>query len=199
MGIAVRTLLSLRFRDFIFGISFLLLLSHWNLFCIELINYKVPDSVIDTALKYKNVLEVGNNKGLEVKMFLQSVGLPEGNPYCQAFVYYCMSQNAIKIGRTGLANGYYNYFRNRYGRKDTVSIKNSIGIIVWKYKKNNSGHTGFILKKVGKNYIITLEGNTSFDDSSPDGRVFAGRQGVFQKIRRWDKPLGQMLVRGVIQ
>jgi AMMECR1 domain-containing protein len=71
-------------------------------------------------------------------------------------------------------------------------------LIVWKYPNSSSGHIGFILKKTGTRYVKTLEGNTSWDNSSPDGRNFAGKKGVFVKIRRIDK-LGKMELRGVVQ
>jgi AMMECR1 domain-containing protein len=47
-------------------------------------------------------------------------------------------------------------------------------------------------------YVQTIEGNTSWDNSSPDGRIYAGKKGVFVKIRKLGK-LGNMQLRGVVQ
>ncbi len=165
----------------------------------EVVSFYIPSSVIDTAKRYINVVESGNNNGKEINKFLNSVSLAPGNPYCQAFIYYCMSQNGIKDFKTGLANGYYSSMKNKYGftKKEVL---NKYGIVVWKYPNSNSGHIGFLLNREGNTpYIHTLEANTSFDDSSPDGRIYKGKQGIFRKRRRLDTKLGGMSLRGIIQ
>ncbi|MCL2040051.1 MAG: hypothetical protein FWG85_06450 [Bacteroidetes bacterium] len=54
------------------------------------------------------------------------------------------------------------------------------------------------MKQQMPQYVHTIEGNTSWDNTSPDGRLYAGKQGVFVKIRRIGK-LGTMDLRGVVQ
>ena len=125
------------------------------------------------------------------------MGLKGNQPYCQAFVYYCHKVNGVSEFKTGLANGYYTSLKNKYGAK-SGEVQNRFGLIVWKYPSSNSGHIGFILKRVNVRYVKTLEGNTSWDNSSPDGRNFSGKKGVFIKQRRLDK-LGSMNLRGVVQ
>lgn len=164
---------------------------------IEIVNYTIPSSVIDTALSYKNVIEVGNNRGVLVDRFNNISGASLGSPWCQSYVYSSMSANGLVAFRTAHANTYYNNFRRKYGAIDG-KVSNRFGIITWKYPSSSNGHTGFILKVVSSNYVQTIEGNTSCDNSSPDGRLYAGKQGVFVKLRRLGK-LGSMELRGVIQ
>ena len=165
---------------------------------IEIINRSMPDSVIDTALSYRNLIDIGGNKSDKtIQNFLKSVGLKGRHPYCQAFVYYCHKVNGHNEFRTGLANGYYSSLKKKYGFRNG-KLENKEGLIVWKYANNSSGHIGFILKKINVNYVKTLEGNTSWDATSPDGRIYAGKQGVFIKQRKIGK-LGGMELRGVVQ
>jgi len=147
---------------------------------------------------YKNLIDVGGNKtAKEIQKFLNSVGLKGNQPYCQAFVYYCHKVNGYADFRTGLANGYYASLKRKYG-SFRGTVENKQGLIVWKYPNSVSGHIGFILRIPRNGYVQTLEGNTSWDNSSPDGRVYAGKKGVFVKQRKIGK-LGAMELRGIIQ
>ena len=158
----------------------------------------MPANVIDTAMNYRNLIDVGNKKtAKEIQKFLHSVGLKGNQPYCQAFVYYCHFVNGITEFKTGLANGYYASLKKKYG-STKGKVENKQGVIVWKYPNSVNGHDGFMLRIVRAGYVQTLEGNTSWDNSSPDGRVYAGKKGIFVKIRKLGK-LGQMELRGIIQ
>lgn len=175
----------------IFGIS-------TRLNAVEIVPYSIPQAVIDTALTYKNTIDIGNKKNTAtIRKFLASAGLKAGQPYCQAFVYYCFKANGYQDFKTGLANGYYASLKKKYGFYDG-NVANKCGLIVWKYPNSSSGHIGFILKKLSKNYVKTLEANTSFDNSSPDGRLYKGKKGVFVKVRKLGN-LGKMKLRGIVQ
>ena len=165
---------------------------------VEIVNRSLPDGVIDTALSYRNLIDVGGNKSDKtIQKFLKSVGLKGDQPYCQAFVYYCHKVNGYNDFKTGLANGYYNSLKKKYGFRNG-RIENKQGVIVWRYGNSSSGHIGFIVKKKDVSYVQTIEGNTSWDATSPDGRVYAGKKGVFVKMRKIGK-LGGMDLRGVVQ
>ena len=181
------------------GLSYLLLtfLIVCKSYGVEIVGYPIPPAVIDTALSYQNVIEIGNNRGAMADKFNKKAGVVAGSPWCQSFVYYCMSANGLSEFKTAHANTYYNNLKKKYGAKQG-NIANKIGIITWKYPNSSSGHIGFILKQQMPQYVHTIEGNTSWDNTSPDGRLYAGKQGVFIKIRRIGK-LGTMDLRGVVQ
>ena len=151
---------------------------------VEIVFRSMPLAVIDTALSYRNLIDVGGKKtDANIQRFLKSVGLKGNQPYCQAFVYYCHAVNDYTEFKTGLANGYYTSLKNKYGSaKGKITDKK--GLIVWKYNNSSRGHIGFILGSPRVGYVLTLEGNTSWDDSSPDGRVYAGKKGIFIKQRK---------------
>jgi hypothetical protein len=179
-------------------IILLIFLFNFSLFGVEIVNRPMPQEVIDTALSYKNLIDFdGKKSDKTIQKFLKSVGLFGSQPYCMAFVYYCHSVNEIKEFKTGLANGYYSSLKKKYGYKNG-KVENKIGLIVWKYANSVSGHIGFVLCRVKVGYVQTIEGNTSWDNSSPDGRIYAGKKGVFVKIRKLGK-LGNMQLRGVVQ
>ena len=183
-------------------IIFVILLTTLNLQSqVEIVNRPMHSAVIDTALNYQNLIDVGGKKtDTNIQKFLKSVGLSGEQPYCQAFVYYCHSVNGIAEFKTGLANGYYSSLKKKYGvgTRHAVSVENKQGIICWKYPNSSKGHDGFILNVPIAGYVRTLEGNTSYDNSSVDGRLYSGKKGVFSKIRRVGR-LGQMKLRGIIQ
>ena len=61
---------------------------------------------VDTALRYVGVREkTGRNDGRFVEMFLRSVGLKKGNPWCAAFISYCLERAKAVLPkvRSGLA------------------------------------------------------------------------------------------------
>jgi hypothetical protein len=57
---------------------------------------------LEIARSYLGVHEEGgNNRGPQVSLFLASVGLDPGNPWCAAFLHFCFRQAS---GRLGLEN-----------------------------------------------------------------------------------------------
>jgi hypothetical protein len=185
------------------------------LFCQPLfavgINYEVAidgalhDYFVRSVQGEVGTLEVGNNGGKRVEGYLASVGLRKGNPYCAAFLYWNMQRASENTGipnilqRTGLANGQYNHLKNIGKRTDKPPQRGDI--ITWKYRIGSSGHIGMVSRVIDwdKGIIETIEANTSADNSSPDGRLNKGKQGVFIKKRYIKTPLGQMNFRGFSQ
>lgn len=167
-------------------------------FEVEIVPRSTPQAVIDTALRYKNVVDFDGKKTEPIiQKFLKSVGLSGNQPYCQAFVYYCHLVNGITEFRTGLANGYYNSVKKKYG-DFRGRVQNKQGVIVWKEVETDRGHTAFITRLSIGNRIKTIEGNTSYDKSSTDARIYAGMTGVYEK-QRLIGDNGKQKLRGVIQ
>ena len=159
---------------------------------VEVVPRGTPQSVIDTAMKYKNIIDFDGKKSeANIQRFLKSTGLSGNQPYCQAYVYYCFSNNNITEFKTALANGYYTSLKNKYG-SSRGKVANTYGLICWKYPNSSSGHIGFILRKTIGNRVKTLEGNTSGE------AIYKGKKGVFEK-QRLVGDLGGMKLRGVVQ
>ena len=144
--------------------------------------------VLEIASNEVGVMEVplGSNDGPEVRAYLKSVGLPEGNAWCVAFLYFCFNKASQELGiqnpmfKTGGVL--------RLWQKTDTHRK----IIFPKYVDNPSlikpgfifvistgggfGHAG-IVEKVEGAFITTIEGNTN-DDGSRNGI------GVFRRVRK---------------
>lgn len=112
----------------------------------------------------------GSNAGPEVKQYLKSVGLGVGNPWCMAFVYWCVDQACKEMGlknplvKTGSVMFQYNNTTLRKLPKTSSAIKpGDIGIMSF---KGGKGHT-FFIKHPGAT-LWTVEGNTN-DEGGREG------------------------------
>lgn len=139
------------------------------------------------------VTEVGgNNKGTKVKEYLASVGLPEGNAWCAAFVAWVFNKIGLKHSITAWSPTSYNKkdviytdgeFKTTFSENDIMVMSLSYN----KFKKDKSrfkgiGHTG-IVKEIKSKSVDTWEGNTN-DTGTRDSRV---GDGVYRKNRLLNK------------
>lgn len=139
---------------------------------------------LDTALMYSGVREVGNNDGYYVRKFLISVGLRAGNPYCAAFVSYCL--NAVRSAfpiRSGLAR--------KFKTKKSISALDVMrgwktakagSLVGWEKKNSISGHIGFVRKDWKGRSGKTLEANTP-PGNTGDQRDAGSNGGVYPRDR----------------
>ncbi len=137
---------------------------------------------LDTAISYIGTKEkTGHNDGEAIERFLRSVGLNKGNPYCGAFVSYCLTacKNTFSI-RSGLARKFKT--KNSIKAKDVFNHKVKIpagSLVIWEKGFSITGHIGITFKQwVGK-YGKTVEANTS---SGIKGNQADG-DGVYQRDR----------------
>ena len=113
----------------------------------------------------------GSNAGPEVKQYLRSVGLGVGNPWCMAFVYWCVDQACKEMQlknpliKTGGVLFQYNNTTLRKLPKTSGAFKPG-DIFIMKFSAI-TGHTGFI-KTINKGFIETVEGNTN-DEGGREG------------------------------
>jgi hypothetical protein len=145
-------------------------------------NYSFLNKVIEVANSQIGVLEqpLGSNSGPEVEKYLASVGLPKGNPWCMAFVYYCFNEASkslfIKnpLVKTG---GCLHHWNSTTTKKITASqAKNNPSLIVpgsifIMDHGSGLGHTGIVTNVVG-GYVTTIEGNTNNTNSREGIGVF---------------------------
>jgi len=129
-----------------------------------------------------------SNRGPEVETFLRAVGLGPGNPWCAAFVYWCVGQavgglnRANPLPRTG---GVLELWRRAKQQglecitADRCEAKPALltaGMVFIMDFGGGKGHTGFVAGMAGGK-LVTIEGNAS-NGGSREGT------GVFRLTRR---------------
>lgn len=119
---------------------------------------------VTIARKYVGVVEKGNNAGEPVETFLRSVGLGKGNPWCAAFVYFCLREAGATFPavRSGLARSY----RVKESHTAAEILKGTYEVqvgdlLIWGYDRGYSGHIGIVIAVLGPNRFRMIEGNTS--------------------------------------
>lgn len=140
---------------------------------------KQPEPVVDTELhlriaeSYLHVREIGNNSSPEIDQWLKYVGLNPGNPYCAAFVSFCIAEAGAREPpvKSGLAR---HFIRSNSipASKVLIGIEQIPpgSIVVWRRGNTIFGHVG-IVKQWDKAKGITIEANTSSGErgSQSDG------------------------------
>ena len=147
---------------------------------------KLSEKAIDSALSQLGVREKGGaNCGPEVEMYLKSVGLGKGHPWCMAFVYWCFDQAAKELGNPnplvktgGVLNGWNKATCTKIKAVDSKNNPALVqpGQIFIIDHGGGYGHTG-IVKSVSGGFIKTIEGNTN-DNHTREGI------GVFELTRK---------------
>ncbi len=118
----------------------------------------------------------GRNDGPEVEIFLKSVGLGRGNPWCAAFVHFCLERGGVKNVITAWSPTSLN--KNNLVWFNKKALKTVLaGDVFSLYYPNlgRIGHTGFVNRDMGGTYE-SVEGNTN-NSLSREG------DGVYKKIR----------------
>ena len=121
-------------------------------------------NVRQIAYGFVGVKEEGNNGGYWVTRFLKSVGLKSGNPWCAAFVSFCLDSAKVTTlkTRSGLARHFIT--RNKTIKATKVVTQNMElpqgTVVVWRRGTTMSGHVGFTDNWKGKSGT-TIEGNTT--------------------------------------
>ncbi len=122
------------------------------------------ERVRNIAYEFIGTKESGDNSGYWVTKFLKSVGLRPGNPWCAAFVSYCLDSAKITTMKTrsGLARHFIS--KNKTIKATKVSFDNMkipIGtVLIWRRGTTTFGHVGFTDQWQGKSGT-TIEGNTT--------------------------------------
>lgn len=138
------------------------------------------------AITQNGVEEVpkNSNAGPDVSVYLKSVGLAPGNPWCMAFVYWCVNKAAKQLGiknpliKTGSVLYQYRNTTLRKLPKTSKGIKaGDIFIIDF---GGGKGHTGFV-EKFENGIVYTIEGNTN-DEGSREGYEVARKQRAISSI-----------------
>jgi hypothetical protein len=120
----------------------------------------------------------GSNKGPEVNQYLASVGLPPGNSWCMAFVYWCFNKASVQLAienpltKTG---GVLNEYSHE--KLNQVHTPQAGDIFIMDLG-SGLGHTGIVESVAADGTLHTIEGNTNDE---------GGREG-YEVARRTRKP-----------
>lgn len=160
------------------------------------INYNLL--LIEEASKWIGTTEdktKGDNKGKEVEMFQKAVdGVAAGEPWCMAFVQFCIKQIEEKYKIQCLV------FKSEHCM--TVLSKSQMKVVkdpqpgdlmIWRFGNTMNGHVGIVKRILAGGRVETIEGNTSDSES-----VERNGDGVFLKNRSL-KGSEQMRVVGFIR
>jgi hypothetical protein len=144
----------------------------------------LAETAIAIALSYDGVRERGgNNRGPEVEMFQKSIGLVPGDPWCAAFVCFCIQQAAKHLGvrpRFQYGGSVYKLWTRNPDLQIFTPDPYSVFCIDHGLSKKGTriGHTGFNIApfQANNDTLETVEGNTNAAGSR-DG------DGVYHKSR----------------
>lgn len=173
-----------------------------------LMKYLLPCSSIllresrNVLFEQIGILERTNrNDGERVELYLKTIGLKKGNPYCLAGQYYCFWESArrlqltldsIPLPKTGLATRLF-YYSKKFGKKSRV-VANIDDIIIWRKGRTPFGHVERIVRVGSKGWLETIGFNTRRYDRTRRQYI----EGVFRWRRNLFAPLGNLYVLGFV-
>lgn len=132
----------------------------------------LAQKTLETAITQIGVEEIpkNSNAGPEVEIYLKSVGLPKGNSWCMAFVYWCTQKSSLLLGITNplkKTGGVLDQFNSRPNLVQKIPQPGDVFIMDF---GNGLGHTGIVEKIIGTT-VYTIEGNTNNDGSREGYKV----------------------------
>ena len=144
----------------------------------------LAETTIQIALSYDGVREKGgNNHGPEVEMFQKSIGLVPGDPWCAAFVCFCIKEAAKRLGvkpRFEYGGSAYKLWTRNQSLVLPEPTENCLFVIDHGLSKKGTriGHVGFVVARNQSHNetLETMEGNTN-SAGSRDG------DGAYHKSR----------------
>jgi hypothetical protein len=157
----------------------------------------LAELAIQIALSYDGVREHGgNNCGPEVEMFQKSIGLEPGDPWCAAFVCFCIQQAAENLGvkpSFQYGGSVYKIWTRNPDLQLSAPTDNCIFLLDHGLSKKGTriGHTGFCvaINQSHSETLETVEGNTNAAGSRDgDGCYHKSRElSEFQNGYGWLK------------
>lgn len=142
---------------------------------------QVCDSVQKIYISQIGVRELtGHNDGKQVEMYLASVGLSKGYPYCAAGVHWALNKAGVKNTINGSATTSFNIKSPVWYQRRMIETPHSADVVSFFYPSmGRIAHTGFYDREINSSIYESVEFNTN-DDGSRDGI------GVFRKKRSYN-------------
>lgn len=164
---------------------------------IVLFLFLTISAVAQTCVEARYLNEVGvkeatgKNDGKRVEMYLKSVKLPKGNPWCAAFVHWVLEQCGVVTTITGWSPTAHNgnnlvYFRHKFQK----TPKAGDVFTLYSVKQRRIFHTGFFHQKISNTVYETVEGNTSGQGVVQGSILDVNGDGVYKKKRSFNATYG---------
>lgn len=165
---------------------------------------QLQDFAMESAYSYKNVREAtGRNDGREIKVWLNYIGLDEGQPYCAAFVVWNYHTAALKLNtkdplpKYGRSSALLHY-AEKNPLKYKVITANQLVLKAAKLQYGDipihsrspgnvydfKGHAALVIEQVTPTKYRSIEGNTSASYSGDQGEG----EGIYFKERNPKSP-----------
>lgn len=155
------------------------------IWCVFILCISHPAGISQTRISeiYLSQLGVreatGHNDGKAVEMYLKSVKVSKGAPWCAAFVHWCLDSAKIKNSITAWSPTAHNKKHVVYGGRQLIEEPKSGDVFtLWFPKMGRIAHTGFYHRRVNSSVYESVEGNTS-EKGARDG------DGVYRRYRSY--------------
>lgn len=135
----------------------------------------IQEKALAWADSFVGKREEGRNAGPFVVMLLSSIGLKAGNPWCAAFLSYCLTKSGYLGGPTW-GRGSVKRWVEWAESKGKLSGSPERGCLVYWLNKNGTGHIEIFAGFGADGKYRTIGGNTN-SDASREG------DGVYKKLR----------------
>jgi len=146
----------------------------------------VRNNVEETYMSQLHVRELtGHNDGKEVEEYLQYAGFGKGYAWCAAFVNWVYVNNLVATPKSPAWSPSW-FPDKRIVPKEQAQKGDVIGI--YYQSKNRIAHVGLVHRwPPGKNYCITVEGNTNGAGSREGDGVYVKRRQKRQiyRVANW--------------
>lgn len=134
---------------------------------------QIQELALREAASQLGVRELPQNRGPKVEEYLAAVGLKAGEPWCAAFVYWCIERACRALGtqnpfpKTGLCE-HIRQWAVDHARLVRTPKPGDVFLVV---EGGRAHHTGFV-ESIADRAIVTLEGNTNLANSREGIGVF---------------------------
>ena len=165
----------------------------------------MPSRVLANAVAVDAIANIGvvedagnDNHGKYIKVYLESVDLIEGQPWCAAFAYFRYEQASIKTGvplpsgfpKSGYVPDFVAWAKknNRWvgveSAKESINNRPQAGDLLcfWFKDKDRHAHIGIVVDEADARGCFTVEGNTNDGDPTT---VERNGGGVYKRRRDW--------------
>lgn len=155
---------------------------------------ELVEKALQVAESQLGVLEERGNRGPRVEAYLRSTGIGPGNPWCAAFVYWCIDRAAGELEQPNpfLRTAYCPTIASWARQHDLLEAMPKAGDVFLHYASVagtfRACHTGFVTRVSGAGFG-TIEGNTNLDGSREGIGVFDRSRTNSDRYRfvRWDR------------
>lgn len=131
----------------------------------------------------------GQNKGPQVRKYLSFCGFSTPEPWCAAFVSWCMKQALKEKFDKAFIVTADTWALDSFAYKNNIlEIYPEVGDVFLKYNYKGATHTGFVLSLIDKTNFKTVEGNSNTNGSSNGDGIYSLTRSVtdsFRFIKWW--------------